>query len=318
MMAAWGRQSAACYWLNSRSKWPKPLVVSDSEGRFPIRKTAPFFSTGRSSCRVAAWVTTASTRWRRRDRRTEERVDVSLAEAGPSCTTRITTIARSARSLTAMANTHNPARKHDAGAWFDPRRYLPRLVQWARSAVPRSRPLPFLDRCKPGIFVVASPAVVQELVAEARDQRLVVAWVDMERLATHKGFLAETGRVLNFPDYYGQNWDAFEECIRDLSWLPARGYLLVLAGYDRLARSDPENRAIGSEVLEEAVNTWSRTESPMVVLLQGSGDAAPGVPPLRCLPKTSPPKVTDRRILAEQPPDTRMNNPRRDTPGNAA
>ena len=22
-------------------------------------------------------------------------------------------------------------------------------------------------------------------------------------------------RVLNFPDYYGKNWDAFDECIRD-------------------------------------------------------------------------------------------------------
>jgi hypothetical protein len=32
--------------------------------------------------------------------------------------------------------------------------------------------------------------------------------------------LEALGRALHFPDYYGVNWDAFEECIRDLEWLP--------------------------------------------------------------------------------------------------
>lgn len=32
------------------------------------------------------------------------------------------------------------------------------------------------------------------------------------------GLLAALGWALEFPDYYGANWDALEECLNDMSW----------------------------------------------------------------------------------------------------
>lgn len=32
---------------------------------------------------------------------------------------------------------------------------------------------------------------------------------------------------LHFPDYFGYNWDAFEECFRDLTWLLPRTNIVV-------------------------------------------------------------------------------------------
>lgn len=35
--------------------------------------------------------------------------------------------------------------------------------------------------------------------------------------------------VMKFPDYFGRNWNALDECLRDLeSWMPAKGYVLLI------------------------------------------------------------------------------------------
>lgn len=40
-------------------------------------------------------------------------------------------------------------------------------------------------------------------------------------IKTRAVLFEELARRLMFPDYFGANWDALWDCIRDLSWLPA-------------------------------------------------------------------------------------------------
>ena len=71
------------------------------------------------------------------------------------------------------------------------------------------------------------------------------------------GLLAELAEVLEFPDYFGHNWDALEECLADLEWLPAKGYVLVFTDADLILPEDEDEFATFVEVLNDAGEAWA-------------------------------------------------------------
>ena len=106
------------------------------------------------------------------------------------------------------------------------------------------------------------------------------AYVDVRRIADKMQFLDAFASALHFPGYFGRNWDAFEECLTDLSWEHfngARGFVLILDRPDGFARSQPDEWAVARGVLTSAVESWQKRSTPMVVLLRGSKIAAAGL-----------------------------------------
>jgi|SRR5579884_1152181 len=93
-----------------------------------------------------------------------------------------------------------------------------------------------------------------------------------KKCRTKSGLMGEFARVLEFPSYFGKNWDAFEECLTDLYWLPAPGYLFIVTDAEQvLADHDEEYRQFIT-ILEEAGKVWAtdqdvRPEIPFHVLL---------------------------------------------------
>jgi RNAse (barnase) inhibitor barstar len=74
---------------------------------------------------------------------------------------------------------------------------------------------------------------------------------------TTAGLFAEFAEVLEFPDYFGHNWDALEECLADLEWLPAKGYVLVFMDSELILPDDEEEFATFLEILNDAGEAWA-------------------------------------------------------------
>jgi hypothetical protein len=80
--------------------------------------------------------------------------------------------------------------------------------------------------------------------------------------------------ALAFPYWFGRNWDALADCLGDLSWLRARGHVLLWDQYGVLARLDPKAWELACQVFSEVAEIRQRTGgTPFFVLLRGVGPA---------------------------------------------
>jgi len=84
------------------------------------------------------------------------------------------------------------------------------------------------------------------------DLRGRVPVLDGRVLRDKVALLAAVGAALDFPPYYGHNWDALEECLNDLSWR-AGPALLAIVHADALAA---EELATLTDIFALAAESW--------------------------------------------------------------
>jgi hypothetical protein len=71
--------------------------------------------------------------------------------------------------------------------------------------------------------------------------------------------LRTMAKQLDFPDWFGENWDALEDCLTDLSWHEAAGYVLLLEQFHTLGSGD---LATLTDVLSSAAAFWAAQGKP--------------------------------------------------------
>lgn len=109
-------------------------------------------------------------------------------------------------------------------------------------------------------FVPGEEDQLDNFVRTAPDHpALVVRILRGKRCATRERLFQEWAAALQFPAYFGENWDAFEECLSDLEWLPAGGLILFITQSDRLLEESPDDLRTFGDVLRFAAGEWKKS-----------------------------------------------------------
>lgn len=128
---------------------------------------------------------------------------------------------------------------------------------------------PFSDATQSGVYRAAQQ---DEVLDAARARGLHVVRIALSARTDKPRLLRALAAALDFPEWFGGNWDALEDCLTDLSWIRSGGYLILLEGCGGLPRDD-----FGAlcEVLASAAEFWSERGKPFFAVIVAGPDSLP-------------------------------------------
>jgi RNAse (barnase) inhibitor barstar len=88
------------------------------------------------------------------------------------------------------------------------------------------------------------------------DMKVVV--IEGEKCQSVEGLVKEFNDKFFFPDYFGFNFDALDECLNDLEWLEAQKYLIFICEVDKVLSDDPGAFNDFIMIMEKTVKEWNQ------------------------------------------------------------
>ena len=120
------------------------------------------------------------------------------------------------------------------------------------------------DPSRSGVYRVSRMDEVEDAVRASDLALMRVAFADKAAL------LDNMASALGFPHWFGHNWDALEDCLTDLSWRDATGYVLLIE-----SPRPGDDLSILVDILRSSAEFWAGRGKPFFALF---------VDPQRALP----------------------------------
>ncbi len=95
-------------------------------------------------------------------------------------------------------------------------------------------------------------------------------WHDLDLADVHDkdSLLARCAGRLALPAYFGRNWDALAECVRDPAWMVAPGAAIWWHGGAALAHAAAQEVTTALEILADAAREWRGEARAFIVLVE--------------------------------------------------
>ncbi len=136
------------------------------------------------------------------------------------------------------------------------------------------------EPAKAGVFHL--PGDPRELALAAAAAGLMVVYVDIGHAHDKEDFLGDVSRAMRFPEWFGGNWDALADCLKDLSWMPAKGWAVILEKSKHFCGGHGAEFKVAMQVMSDAAEYWRAQGKPFWTLISGPDgwkSGWPDVPP---------------------------------------
>ena len=127
-----------------------------------------------------------------------------------------------------------------------------------------------LEQNRGGVWFLPARLEPRAVQSAAKRAGYACFLIEGRNIARKEQLLNHVATALHFPGDFGHNWDALEECLTDLEWVDAEGYLIYYDHIDALLDAHPDQFETLVEIVRDAVASWKEDGTPMVVLLSGS------------------------------------------------
>ncbi len=121
----------------------------------------------------------------------------------------------------------------------------------------------------PDIYQWHSAAHVADVQHAVEHAGWKFAYIDGWTIEDKQAFLDATAKTLEFPEPFGQNFDAMSDCLSDVTSGDSNGVVLMWDGWSPLARHDEQAFAVALSVLGGRVN--DQKGGKFAVVLRGEG-----------------------------------------------
>ena len=118
-----------------------------------------------------------------------------------------------------------------------------------------------------GLHHVEGGTSAQDVADAAGRHHLRCFALNLHEVTAKKQFLQAAAEALHFPRYFGENWDAFEECVNDLAWAPAEGYVILVENAGAFINGSPAEWKTAEAIFQDAANHWRQAAVPFFVFL---------------------------------------------------
>ena len=118
------------------------------------------------------------------------------------------------------------------------------------------------DPSRSGVYRVSRAADILDAVKGSEISLARLAFADKARL------LQNMASALRFPDWFGHNWDALEDCLTDLSWREAPAYVLLIDN-----PKPDEDFDVLTDILRSSAESWAGRGKPFFAVFVDPGRA---------------------------------------------